>query len=230
MTASPRHWKPLLALLLLVPAPSLGTWLGMILFPNTPFGQVAFGVAKVWILLFPLLWCRFVERQKLAFPRWSNRGMAAACGTGLLFVLAIAGAYWFIGRDRIDVGEFRAVLSEVGFTTPAIFVGGALYWCTINSILEEYVWRWFAFCRSAELVPKSLAALVAGLLFTLHHVVALRAYFGWDLTLLASLGVWIGGATWSWIYQRYGNIWAAYVSHVFADVAIFTIGYLLLFG
>ncbi|MHC4103176.1 MAG: CPBP family glutamic-type intramembrane protease [Planctomycetota bacterium] len=39
----------------------------------------------------------------------------------------------------------------------------------------------------------------------------------------------IGGTTWSWLYLRYRNIWAAYVSHVFADVIIFAIGWKLLF-
>jgi len=55
-------------------------------------------------------------------------------------------------------------------------------------------------------------------------------YFNATVTALAALGVFIGGATWSWLYLRYRNIYAAYVSHVFADVIIFLIGYLLIFG
>ncbi len=47
--------------------------------------------------------------------------------------------------------------------------------------------------------------------------------------VLASLGIGIGGVTWSWLYLTYRNIWAAYVSHIFADVVIFGIGYVLIF-
>ncbi len=42
--------------------------------------------------------------------------------------------------------------------------------------------------------------------------------------------VFIGGATWSWIYLRWRNIYAAYVSHVFADLAVFGVGWWLVFG
>ena len=47
--------------------------------------------------------------------------------------------------------------------------------------------------------------------------------------ILVLLGIFIGGTTWSWLYLTYRNIWAAYVSHVFADVIIFAIGYGLVF-
>ena len=71
--------------------------------------------------------------------------------------------------------------------------------------------------------------MVSALLFTLHHIVALRAQAGWDVTLLASLGVFLGGCAWSWLYLRYRSIWPGYVSHVLADVAVFAVGWVILF-
>jgi hypothetical protein len=50
------------------------------------------------------------------------------------------------------------------------------------------------------------------------------------VTLLGSTGVFIGGATWSWIYLRWRNIYAAYVSHVLADLAVFGVGWYIVFG
>ena len=66
--------------------------------------------------------------------------------------------------------------------------------------------------------------------FTIHHTIALAVFFD-DLRVvaLASIGIWVAGATWSWIYLRWRNIYAAYVSHVFADLVIFWIGYRILF-
>ena len=66
--------------------------------------------------------------------------------------------------------------------------------------------------------------------FTAHHVIVLVAQFDWPIALLGSLGVFIGGATWSWLYLRYRSIWPGYVSHAIADAAIFIIGYRLIFG
>jgi membrane protease YdiL (CAAX protease family) len=116
----------------------------------------------------------------------------------------------------------------MGFTRTR-YLWGAVYWCTINSMLEEYVWRWFVSTRCEVLMPRRLAVMAAGLLFTLHHIIALDVYFDWRIVVLGSVGVFIGGTTWSWLYLRYRNIWAAYVSHVFADVIIFAIGWKLLF-
>ncbi|MDP7348765.1 MAG: CPBP family intramembrane metalloprotease, partial [Phycisphaeraceae bacterium] len=110
-----------------------------------------------------------------------------------------------------------------------VYVLGAIYWCTINSILEEYVWRWFVFTRCEALVGQVPATIVSALLFTIHHVIALMAFFDWRVTILASLGVFIGSAMWSWLYLRYRNLWTAYVCHVFADVGIFVIGWRLIF-
>ena len=44
--------------------------------------------------------------------------------------------------------------------------------------------------------------------FTLHHIIALWDIFSpnWRIIVLGSVGVCIGGMTWSWIYIRYRNI------------------------
>jgi hypothetical protein len=41
----------------------------------------------------------------------------------------------------------RRRAAGVGLDSRAIYLAGAVYWCTVNSILEEYVWRWFVFGR-----------------------------------------------------------------------------------
>ena len=121
-------------------------------------------------------------------------------------------------------------MEHFSLNTPAAFVVGAVCWCMVNSLIEEYVWRWFVFAQCEQLFSKGLAIGASGLFFTIHHTVVLSQYMSWQGTVLASIGVWIGGATWSWIYLRYRNIWAAYVSHIFADLAVFGIGYVQLFG
>jgi membrane protease YdiL (CAAX protease family) len=76
---------------------------------------------------------------------------------------------------------------------------------------------------------KWLAVILAGLIFTAHHVIVLKAYFEWDITLLASAGIFMGGCAWSALYLRYRSIWPGYVSHVIVDVAVFVIGWDLIF-
>lgn len=219
----------LFALILLVPAASFGTWMAMIQAPG-PFGQTVFSISKLWILLFPLIWTKFVDGERLTIPKPSMRGMPMAVATGLGMVVVIGGAYLLFGRTWIDAVAMREVVSEAGLSSKGVYIAAAIYWCTINSLLEEYVWRWFVFVKLEQLLPRFAAVIVSGLFFTLHHIIALSTYFDVTLTTLGSIGVFCGGATWSWIYLRYRNIYAAYISHLFADVVIFVAGYQLLFG
>ncbi len=219
----------LLALLLLLPAPSLGTWMGMVAAEGTVLGKAAFAVSKFWVLVLPVVWLMLVDRKRPTIPRPTGRGMGAACLTGAIIFVSIGGAYLLFGRSWIDAESMRARADEVGLTTPRVYLLGAAYWITVNSLLEEYVWRWFVVTRCEVLMPRLAAVAASGIFFTLHHIIALDVYFDWRIVLLGSLGIFIGGTTWSWLYLRYRNIWAAYVSHVFADVIIFAIGYQLLF-
>ena len=236
-----RSQAALLVLLIVAPIQLVGTTAAMVWFPDSAAAKVGFGVAKVLLMLAPLAWLVGVEKVRPRVPRWSGRGMVAAHVTGLLIFAAIAAGYYTLGRHWIDAALMRDKVRAMGVAHPWLYLAGALYWCTINSLLEEYFWRWFVFerlrdvlrsARNARLAdPRNLAAaVIASLLFTAHHVVALRVYFDWNVALLGSLGVFVGGLTWSLIYLRYRNIYAAYVSHVYADLIIFYLGYRLLFG
>ncbi len=225
-----------LALLLLTPVPSIGVLVAL-LAPRGEDGQAVWwaqgvwAASKGWILLLPVLWHVLIDRQKPRLPRPRWAGMPAALISGVLIFAIIAVGYYTVGRSWFDPDLVAGRISEAGLNKLWLYLLMALYWCTINSLLEEYVWRWFVFTRCEALMPRYPAVVAAGLLFTVHHAIAMSLFFGdWRVVVLASLGVFIGGATWSWIYLRWRNIYAAYVSHVFADVIIFWIGYEIVFG
>ena len=44
-----------------------------------------------------------------------------------------------------------------------------------------------------------------------------------------TLGVFLGGCAWSWLYLRYRSIWPGYISHIIADIAVFGVGWMILF-
>lgn len=231
-----RRTRAALALLLLVPAPTLAV-LAALWVPGlaeTTTGKATFMFAKVWLLIFPLVWTRYVERRPLTIPRPAWRGMGWAVGTGVAIFAIIFAAYYGYARDQIDLGAMGEKMIAAGLDAPWKLAAMAVYWCTINSLLEEYVWRWFVFAKCKALTPKHTALPIAlsALFFTLHHFLAMLAYLPGQLhlVLLASLGVFIGGATWSWLYLKSKNIYAAYVSHVFADLIIFWIAYQIAFG
>ena len=240
-----RKTQALLALLIIAPIQLVGTTTAMVWFPDATWAKVGFGIAKVLMMLAPIAWLIKVEKVKPRIPKWKKfpfgPGMLWAHATGALIFVIIAAAYYLVGRHWIDVEPMREKIVQMGMDNIWLYLAGALYWCTINSLLEEYFWRWFIFSRLLDVLPAAgsgrllsatnlIAVVGSSLLFTAHHVVALKVYFDWKTTLLASLGVFIGGFTWSLLYLRFKNIWACYVSHVYPDVIIFFIGWRLIFG
>ncbi len=219
----------LIALLLLVSAACLGRV--MALYVSGSLGQIAFSLCQVGLLTLPLAWFFWVDRGKLSISLPKRRELLAGTVLGLLMFGIILGAYWFFGQHWIDATDVRAKAQQVGISSPTIYFLGALYWTFINSLFEEYIWRWFVYSKCEVLIPGTGAVLLCGLLFTLHHIIALSAYTqNWLVVILGSLGVFLAGAIWSWCYLSYRSIWSSYFSHVLADLAIAIVCWQLLFG
>ena len=227
----PLERRAVIALLLLVPAPSLGTAASMFWWPELALGKAVFVACKIWLVLLPLVWLRVVDHEPLSWSPPRRGGFGVGAALGLAIALAIFAAF-AIARHfgAIDAGMVAERAARTGLNQPGVYFAGAIYWITANSLMEEYVWRWFVFRKCEVLLGGRAGVMAAALAFTAHHVIALAGQFNWGITLLASLGVFIGGASWSWLYLRYRSIWPGYVSHAIVDVPIFVIGYGLIFG
>ena len=218
-----------LSLLLLVPAPSIGILAGMVLAPNL-FGKTVFFISKIWILSLPLFWHLCVDKQKLSLSKPRHGGFAAASSLGGIISAVILGSYFTLGRYLIEPQIVKEMAANIGLVNKGVYMAGACYWILINSALEEYVWRWFVVSKCKSLLPTTAAILVSAFCFTIHHIIAMQIYFNLLVVSIASVGIFIGGAAWSWCYNRYHSIWPGYISHGIVDAAVFYIGYLLIFG
>ncbi len=219
----------MLALLLLIPVPSLGAAVLLYWAPET-LGKVLYGLCKVWLVALPIVWFLLIERGKFSLSPLRKGGLMAGLGTGVAIAAVILVFYALVGREWIDAETFRSSLSDAHFDNKTFYLGAAVYVVLINAAIEEYVWRWFVFRQCERLMPGFLAVLLSAALFTIHHVVSLRAYVGWDVTLVSCLGLLIGATVWSTLYWRYRSIWPGYLSHIFADIAVYVIGWQLLFA
>jgi membrane protease YdiL (CAAX protease family) len=93
------------------------------------------------------------------------------------------------------------------------------------------VYRWFITSKIEEILGgKWRPIFLSAGIFTVHHTIALMMFLSPLGALIASLGVFIGGAIFSWIYLQYRSVWVAWVAHACADVAVFGIGWHLIIG
>ncbi len=221
--------RALLALLLLVPVPSLGAAVLLYWAPEA-LGKVLYGLCKVWLVALPIVWYLLIEHGKFSLSPLRKGGLLPGLVTGVAIAAVILVFYAIVGRGWIDAETFRSSLSEAGFDNKTFYLGAAVYVVLINAAIEEYVWRWFVFRQCERLVPGFVAVLLSAALFTIHHIVSLRAYVGWDVTLVSCLGLLIGATVWSTLYWRYRSIWPGYISHIGADIAVYVVGWQVMFA
>jgi membrane protease YdiL (CAAX protease family) len=227
--SSANRRRALLALLLLAPVPSLGVIMAMVVAPG-PIGKTFFTIAKLWLLVFPAAWYLLVEKGG---PSWSpprQGGLAVGAASGVVLAGLIVLGAWLFGVQDMNLTPLRAEVREMGLNTLIPYLAGAAGWTFVNSLMEEYVYRWFIFRQCESLVKGSAAVLASAAIFTAHHLIAVSQYLDPLFTILASAGVFAGGLVWSWLYLRYRSIWPCWVSHVLADIAVFGVGWWLLFG
>ena len=216
--------------MLLVPAPSIGVFFAMVIFPNSLAGALIFGASKVWLFGLPVVWLRFIDHAPFSLSRPRHGGFTMGILSGMLLSGLILGLYWAMGDALIDRRFLANKLLAIGFGSRAKYAVGTLYWVLVNSVLEEYVWRWFCVEQCERLLPRRLAVFCSALFFTLHHAVAMAVYFKATAVALCSIGVFLGGAIWSILYIRYRSVWPGYVSHAIVDLCIFGVGAAILFG
>ena len=224
------HSTALLGLCLVAIAPSISTITGFILQAGV-FAVVVFIFTKVWIFGLPAFWHLKVEKKPLSWSKPANGGWGVSLALGIGIMIVIIGAYLLLGDLMIDRATLLELMEPVGLTTAATLAGAIFFWIFINSIIEEYVYRWFITSKIEEILGgKWRSIFLSAGVFTVHHTIALMMFLSPLGTLIASLGVFIGGAIFSWIYLQYRSVWVAWVAHACADVAVFGIAWHLIIG
>ena len=223
--------RALVALIMIAPVPAVSALIAAFVpgVKGEPLGRVLYLVAKLWIVLMPVLWLLIVDRGRLSMSPARLGGLRTGLLLGVTIFIAIFLAYYVFGRVWIDPITVRAAAGGKGLDRLWLYLPAVCGLSLVNALVEEYVWRWFVFRKCAILIGSAGAVFLAASLFTLHHIVSLRAHTGWDVTALGSAGCFVGGVIWSWMYLRYRSIWPGYVSHILADAAIYLIGWHLIF-
>jgi uncharacterized protein len=228
------HRSDILVVSIAIVLPSLVTLAYFVLAASAPawVQQTTYGIAKTIQFLLPAVWVALVQRRGLKWWPTSGKGMGFGAVFGLVVAGAMLGLYQVLRTQPFfteAVGAIQEKISGMNLASPAVFVGVGIFYSLLHSLLEEYYWRWFVFGQLREMMSVGSAILVSSLGFMTHHVLVIGSYFGYfsPATWLFSLAVAIGGAVWAWLYQRTNSLLGPWISHLFVDAAIFTIGYLL---
>ena len=192
--------------------------------------QIAYVLSKLWLVVIPLIWYLKIDKGQLSLskPKQGGYSVAVGLGSGMSALILLT---WFMLGDKIDGSLLRDAVEPVGLLDVRLYIGGVIYWTVLNSLLEEYVFRWFLVVKSEALVGTGTPAiLLSASIFVIHHTFALLFFgFPWWANLLASVSLFIGGAIFSWLYIRYRSVWMPYIAHAICDIAVFSIGAMIIF-
>ncbi len=235
-----RKRATLLAMLFAMTFPTLAAWSYFLALVGqggqiNVWQQIAYLAGKVIQFAFPLVFLGVVEGRLPSLMRPRREGMVLGLRFGLIVVALMLGLYFggFRGSSMLEQtpARLRQKLQEVNMATPSRYVVLAAFIVAAHSLLEEYYWRWFVFGRLRRLMTRTPAIALSSLAFMAHHVIVLYVYLPgkfWTAALPLSLAIAVGGAVWAWLYERSGNIWPSWLSHLLIDGGIFVIGWDLL--
>ncbi|NNE91377.1 MAG: CPBP family intramembrane metalloprotease, partial [Verrucomicrobiales bacterium] len=208
-----------------------------IFFDGTPLGTACYIGIKIFLIGWPIVATLLFLRERIRFRDRANPGQTGrSILWGSVFAIATLGLMFGLMQTPLGglidgySGSIREFVEGLGVMNH--FILFAVFLSLLHSSMEEFYWRWFIFGNLRQLVTPGKAMFWAAVGFASHHIVILSQFFKPEggesnlfLAILFGACVGLGGAVWSWLYHRHGNLWGAWVSHMIIDFGIMWLGW-----
>ncbi|MBQ2987560.1 MAG: CPBP family intramembrane metalloprotease [Clostridia bacterium] len=171
-----------------------------------------------------------IFREKKAYlrqlfrPQKRHLTVSALLGLGVFSVIMLA--YVLLGR-YIDLSAIQNSLTSGAGVTAENFVYVAVYISFVNSLLEEFFFRGYAFLILKKEGGRLFAYLFSSIAFAVYHVGMTGGWFHLPIYLLSMLGLAAGGCIFNYLNERFESIYPSWLVHMCANFAINTIGFIL---
>lgn len=178
--------------------------------------------------LLPLFYCLLATPKiSLRFCKITERSQLKYCllWGGAVFAIILCG--YAVFAALIDLPQIATILQQNLAVNKDNFLFVAIYISLVNSFLEEFFFRGVAYFPLVDILGKKKAALFASLAFSLYHVAILLGWFSVWLFFLILLGLFAAGLFFIWLDETYQTIFASWLVHGCANLAINTIGFLM---
>lgn len=183
----------------------------------------------VLFLLVPMIYFllykeKNVYLKKLFVPKKKDFMLALLLGAG---VFAVIMAAYFICRNYIDFSGIQESLTGGIGVNADNFVYVAIYISFVNSLLEEFFFRGFAFLVLKQECSRKFAYLFSAIMFALYHVGMTSGWFNPAIYVLSMIGLAAGACIFNFLNERCENIYPSWLVHMCANFAINTVGFIL---
>ena len=183
-------------------------------------------------MLLPLLYLKkhhhLDEIKNIFKVKRDNHSIFKSFALGIGVYLLIVGSYFTIG-NYFNFNQITSSLENGIGVNSSNFIFVALYISFINSLLEEFFFRGYAFIYLKKHTSKKVSYILSSLSFALYHIAMMITWFDIILLLLLICSLFVGGLIFDFLDDKSETIYNSWFVHMFANFAINTIG-LILFG
>jgi len=207
------------------------TYLYFMVFSGSFFGKAVFVVKSLYLIFWPYFW---IKITKLKFGNNEKRNIKKSVIYGVFFALSIALLGFVLYKFFYNMFEpfknnVMNKMKSFDLNNPILFVLFGFYIFLLNSLIEEYYWRYFIFSGLKLKLNAIISAVISSIAFTFHHTMILNNYFPVHLNAFLSFLVFLAGFVWCMIFYKTKSIIGPWVSHIIVDIIIVVFGYKLLF-
>ncbi len=186
--------------------------------------------SAIKIILFlgcPLVYSHLTKQlslKKLFCFKKQSFFMSLFLGVGVFIV--IMGTYFSL-RNVLDLSGITVALQSNIGVSKNNFVFVSLYISFVNSLLEEFFFRGFAFLSLKKFTSRSLAYSISSIAFALYHIAMMLGWFSIVTFVLVMMGLVVGGIIFNFLNEKNEDIYSSWMVHMFANFAINVIGFIL---
>ncbi len=186
-------------------------------------GYIIKSIIKIVLfLVIPFLF----SKDCFKYLKAGKKGIGLALFLGIIIYFVILGAY-YIFKDIFDFSALTKSLGETTGVNKSNFIWVSIYISFVNSFLEEFFFRGFAFLTLKNLSSRRFAYIFSSTVFALYHIAMMIGWFGVPVLLIVVAGLFAGGLIFNKLDEIYDNIYISWHVHMFANFAINTIGFIL---
>lgn len=162
--------------------------------------------------------------KKIVKPKREGFFKSLLLGVGLLALVLFL---YFLLQDVYDFNKIIPLLAESGINKSNFWLV-CLHISLINSLVEEFFFRGYAFLLLKKSIKTSYAYLFSSLMFALYHITIIYKWFNAPIFIASILSLMLLGFVLNYLDEKNNNIYNSWMSHMFVNFGINTIGLMLM--
>ena len=184
-------------------------------------------IKLVLFLILPAVYSFYdkdIRIKEILRPRKS--GIKTAMFLCVLVYVIILGGYLLV-KNIFDFSAITGNLTANAGITADNFIYVAAYISFVNSFLEEFFFRGFAFITLKNQTNRTFAYVLSAALFSIYHAGMTTGWYHPIVFVLGLIVLFIGGCIFNYLNEKCDNIYPSWLVHMFANFALNTVGFVL---